>query len=142
MTAVTTSTIVTKDTEETIHGVTVLRHHRENFGYDWMELISGHDWTVLGGWGCDGWDLGQWPYVMLAVTLTADERGPLFGVATYIEGDVTCEYYRTQARQWDAITEHAFGWWKGGMADGPADLPEAAAELPSRYRQPYRVHAA
>jgi len=142
MTAVTTSTITTKDTGETIHGVTVLRNHRENFGYDWMDLISEHDWTALGNWGSDGWDLGQWPYIILATTQTADEKGPLFGVATYTEGDVTCEYYRTQARQWDAITEHAYQWWKNGGADGPADLPEAAAELPSRYRQPCGLAAA
>ena len=59
----------------------------------------------------------------------------------YCEGDVTC-FYRTKARQWDAISEHAFTYWKNGQAHGPDDLPEAAAELPSRYRMPYAVHAA
>jgi hypothetical protein len=47
----------------------------------------------------------------------------------------TCTFYRTKARQWGAITEHAFSYWKNGQAHGPADLPEAAAELPSRERR-------
>ncbi|MDQ0733483.1 hypothetical protein QFZ57_004342, partial [Arthrobacter sp. B1I2] len=38
----------------------------------------------------------------------------------------------------EAITEHAFFSWKNGQAQGPDNLPEAAAELPSRYREPYR----
>jgi hypothetical protein len=107
-----------------------------------MELIEEHGWAVLSSWGCDGWDLGQWPYVMVAVTRTADSIGNLFGIATYCEGDVTCTYYRTKARLWDAITEQAFYHWKNGQAQGPADLPEAASELPSRYRMPYVVRDA
>ena len=99
-----------------------------------MEAIEAEGWTVLGSWGCDGWDLGQWPYVMVAAIRTADAIGNLFGVASYCEGDVTCTFYRTQHAQWEKITEHA----KNGQAHGPADLPEAAAELPSRYRGPYR----
>lgn len=41
-----------------------------------------------------------------------------------------------------AITERAFFSWKNGQAHGPDGLPEAAAELPSRYRMPYPVNAA
>ena len=137
MTAVSKKTVTLADTEETIDGVTVLGHYHMNGGYDWMELIEEHGWAVLSSWGCDGWDLGQWPYVMVAVTRTADSIGNLFGIATYCEGDVTCTYYRTKARLYDAITEQAFFHWKNGQAQGPSDLPEAAAELPSRYRIPY-----
>ncbi|MEV8150549.1 hypothetical protein AB0O52_20695 [Arthrobacter sp. NPDC080073] len=133
------ATVTTKDTGEEIHGVTVLGDYHLNGGYDWMELIGEHGWAVIPSWGCDGWDLGQWPYVMVAGIRTADEIGNLFGVATYTEGDVTCTFYRTKAAQWDAITEHAFYWWKNGQAQGPEDLPMAAAELPSRYRQPCTV---
>jgi hypothetical protein len=139
MNAVTTATVTTKDTNEVIHDAPVLRDYHMNDGYDWMELIGEHGWAVIPSWGCDGWDLGQWPYVMLAGIRTADSTGNLFGIATYCEGDVTTSYYRTQARQWDAITEYAFFQWKTGQAQGPADLPEAPAELPSRYRQPCTV---
>ena len=62
----------------------------------------------------------------------------LYGIPMHCEGDVRT-YDRTQARQWEAITEHAFFSWKNGQAHGPADLPEAAAELPTRYRIPFSV---
>ena len=136
MNAVTKRTVTTVDTGETVHDVPVLVDYHMNDGYDWMDVISEHGWAVIPSWGHDGWDLGQWPYVMVAVTRTADSIGNLFGIATYCEGDVTCTYYRTKARLWDAITEQAFFHWKNGQAHGPDDLPEAAAELPSRYRIP------
>ncbi|MFE4230127.1 hypothetical protein ACFRJ8_19815 [Arthrobacter sp. NPDC056886] len=47
-----------------------------------------------------------------------------------------------EGRQWDAISEHAFFHWRNGQAHGPDDLPEAAAELPSRYRMPYMANVA
>ncbi|MCU1533106.1 MAG: hypothetical protein JWO49_2677 [Arthrobacter sp.] len=49
-------------------------------------------------WGCDGRDLGSWPYVMVAGIRTADRIGNLTGVATYCEGDVKTTYYRTSGR--------------------------------------------
>jgi hypothetical protein len=142
MNAVTIRTVTTADTGETVDGVPVLVDYHMNDGYDWMDVIAEHGWSVLSGWGCDGWDLGQWPYVMVAAIRTADTIGKLFGVATYCEGDVRCTFYRSNARQWEAITEQAFFHWKNGQADGPEDLPETAAELPVRYRRPYTVHEA
>lgn len=139
MNAITIKTVTTVDTGETIDGVTVLGDYHMNGGYDWMELIGEHGWAVIPSWGCDGWDLGQWPYVMVAGIRTADEIGNLFGMATYCEGDVRTTFYRTKARFWDAISEQAFFHWKNGQAQGPEDLPMAAAELPSRYRQPCTV---
>ncbi|MET3165268.1 UNVERIFIED_ORG: hypothetical protein ABIB19_003702 [Arthrobacter sp. UYEF10] len=137
MNAVRTASVTTQDTNEVIPAAVVLGDYHLNDGYDWMDLIGEHGWAAVPGWGSEGWDLGQWPYVIVAATAATDNTGKLYGVATYCEGDVTCTYYRTQARQWDAITEHAFFSWKHGQAHGPADLPEAAAELPSRDRQPY-----
>jgi len=136
MKATSVKTITTEDTGETIDGVTVLVDYHMNDGYDWMGIISEDGWAVIPSWGCDGWDLGQWPYVMVAGIRTADAVGNLFGMATYCEGDVTTTFYRTQARFFDAVSEQAFYHWKNGQAQGPADLPEAAAELPSRYRIP------
>jgi hypothetical protein len=57
-------------------------------------------------------------------------------MATYCEGDVRTYWFRTKARFWTAISEQAFFHWKNGQAQGPDDLPEAAAEMPSRYRMP------
>jgi hypothetical protein len=82
MNAIATATVTTKDTGEAIEGVSVLGDYHMNGGYDWMELIEAEGWAVIPSWGCDGWDLGQWPYVMVAATRTADSIGNLFGVAT------------------------------------------------------------
>ena len=136
MNAITIKTVTTEDTGESIEGVTVLGDYHMNTGYDWMELIGEHGWAVIPSWGCDGWDLGQWPYVMVAGTRTADAIGNLFGMATYCEGDVKTTFDRSKAKFWDAVSEQAFFHWKNGQAHGPDDLPEAAAELPSRYRIP------
>jgi hypothetical protein len=66
--------MTTADTGETIDGVPVLVDYHMNDGYDWMDVIAEHGWAVIPSWGCDGWDLGQWPYVMVAGTRTADEH--------------------------------------------------------------------
>ena len=139
MNAVLTKTVTTQDTGETIEGVTVLGNYHMNDGYDWMEEIWQHGWVVIPSWGADGWDLGSWPYVMLAGIRTADSIGNLFGVATYCEGDVSCTFYRTKARYWDEISRHAHFWWTSGQAGGPEDLPEKAADMPAKYRQPCTV---
>ncbi|VXC21109.1 hypothetical protein ARTHRO9AX_220242 [Arthrobacter sp. 9AX] len=68
MNAIATDTATTADTNEVIEAVSVLRDYHENGGCDWMELIDAEGWAILGVWGCEGWDLGQWPYVMIAVT--------------------------------------------------------------------------
>lgn len=136
MNAVRTATITTEDTGEKIPAAVVLGNYDMNDGYDWVDLIKEHGWAAIPNWGADGWNLGQWPYVIVAATRTADSTGNLFGVAIYRDGNVTCTYYRTEARQWDEITKHAHYWWKNGQAHGPADLPEDPAELPSRHRQP------
>lgn len=137
MTETTTTEVVTADTGETIPGAPVLGDFHFGDGYDWIDAIAEDGWTAIPNWGSEGWDLGQWPYVVVAAIRTADRIGNLFGVATYCEGDVTTRYFRTKRAQWDAITEQAFFSWKNGQAAGPADLPAAAAELPARDRAPY-----
>lgn len=139
MNAITTATITTQDTAEILFNVPVLGDYHMNTGYDWMEDIEPAGWVVLPSWGCDGWDVGQWPYVMLALLRTNDAEGELFAMATYCEGDVKTTYYRTQSAQWAAITAYAFWQWKNGQADGPADLPETIEDLPVKYRTPYTV---
>ena len=142
MNAITTESVTTADTGEVIPDAPVLRDYHANGGYHWMDLVAEHGWTVIPSWGSEGWDLGQWPYVMVAGIRTADEAGNLFGMATYCEGDVRTTFYRTKARFWEAITEQAFFHWKNGQAQGPEDLPEAAGELPGRYRRPCVIHDA
>ncbi|WP_235509734.1 hypothetical protein [Arthrobacter sp. Soil761] len=98
MNAITTETVTTADTGEVITDAPVLRDYHANGGYDWMDLIAEHGWTVIPSWGSEGWDLGNWPYVMVAVIRTADSIGNLFGIATYCEGDVKTYWCRCVIR--------------------------------------------
>lgn len=98
MNAISITTITTEDTGETIHDLPVLVNYHMNDGYDWMDVISEHGWAVIPSWGCDGWDLGQWPYVMVAGIRTADKIGNLFGMATYCEGDVKTYWWKCDIR--------------------------------------------
>ncbi len=129
----TTRTVTTKDTHEDIAAAVLLDHHNGD-GYEWMDKIGAEGWAAVPNWGSEGWDLGQWPYVMVAATKTADKNGALYGMATYCEGDTTTSWFRSQIAQWEAITEQAFFSWTMGQAPGPADLPATAAGLPDRDR--------
>lgn len=112
METITARTIVTQDTRETIEGVTFLTDYHMNDGYDWMDQINEHGWYAVSSWGEDGWDLGQWPYAVIAATSTFDRGGALYGVAVYVEGDVSCTFYRKREAQRAEITRHAHYWWK------------------------------
>lgn len=47
-------------------------------GYDWIDLVTeAPGWAVIPSWGLDGWDMGSWPYVIVAtctVAIPEDDR--------------------------------------------------------------------
>ncbi len=110
------------------------RRTRSGDGYDWMDDLRG--WTVISGWGVDGWDLGAWPYQILAVSRAHDAVGDVFGMCTYTEGDTTARALRTQDALYEAITDYAYSIWRF-VGNGPENLPARRAALPRQYSQPY-----
>ncbi|MGD9430978.1 hypothetical protein ACKVM7_001161 [Arthrobacter russicus] len=134
-------TVTTKDTEESVFPAPVLLNYHMNDGYDWMDEIEHYGFGVLGVWGRDGWNLGTWPYVLCAIAKRSDEVGPLFGMATYCEGDVVTSWYRTREAHWAAITEWAFQEWKLS-GNGPADLPATVEGLRDEHRCPPSLYTA
>jgi hypothetical protein len=128
---------VTTDTEEIIIAPELPADDRTGDGYDWMGTLPGSGWVPLPSWGSEGWDAGTWPYIIFTVARHRDDAGELFGYGTYVEGDTSTRWFRSQDQCFAAITEEVFFHWKSGQSDGPPDLPEAAVELPSRYRLPY-----
>lgn len=48
-------------------------------------------WHAEASWGRDGWDLGAWP--LIAVALYADDEHGRYAAATFVEGDVTIARY-------------------------------------------------
>jgi hypothetical protein len=137
-----TTSYTTKDTNEIVRHTAP--HGREDAqgysldGYDWMEAAKGTNWHTVPGWGKDGWDAGQWPYVILTLAKGQDEAGPFYGMTTYCEGDLSATFYRSQMEQWKAITEWCRWNWLHGQGDGPKfEAPfESAAEL-EIYGRPY-----
>ena len=131
-----TRTKATVDTREPVI-VPLLVDYHLNGGYDWMAEVNARGWDTPGMWGNEGWDLGQWPYIIVATRTLDTDTGPLHAVATYTEGDVETRWYRQQERCWEAISAEAFACWKRREAHGPHPLPEHPADLPDDLRRPF-----
>ena len=106
--------------------------------YTWMrELPFG--WEAVGVWGTEGWDLGCWPYE--AVAHFDDVLDVIYGLAHYIEGDVTVRAFSSREARDAATDELALSTWLQ-VGNGPREgLPARntpAAEIPARFRGPYR----
>ena len=109
-------------------------------GYGWIEKSRdklGLD--AVSGWGLDGWDLGDWPYVIYS--LTSDR----LTVVAYVEGDLTFETFadRDGAR---ARLDAALLFYSGYAADAlravfpGAAVPGSVLDVPERFRGPFSWH--
>jgi len=101
-------------------------------GYGWIGALSA-GWYAVGVWGrTGGWNLGRWPYVIIAHYDSPDR----YAVATYVEGDLTITAHPDRASR-DADTDRiAASYWRN-YSDGPADLPDRDEDIPDHYRGPY-----
>lgn len=95
-------------------------------GYDWMNALP-EGWHAEPSWGRDGWDLGAWPLIVVA--LYADDERGRYAVATFVEGSVTMQRYPSRERLNAAVDEIAEFHWRLGQASGPQDLPEGQGLL-------------
>lgn len=127
----------TTDTDETVIVPGLPADDRMGDGYDWMETLESTGWSALPNWGSEGWDAGAWPLIVFAVARTRDEDGELFGYGTYVEGDTSAHWYRSQTACFEAITAEVFFHWQMEQSDGPKVLPATAGELPDADRKPY-----
>ena len=128
---------VMTDTAEPVTAPVLPADDRGGDGYDWMAALEGTAWSVLPNWGSEGWDAGSWPYIIFAVARSRDVSGELFGYGTYVEGDTSTHWFRSQDACFEAITAEVFFHWASGQSDGPDSLPATAAELPDQDRKPY-----
>lgn len=71
----------------------------------------------------EGWYAGSWPYIIFAVARSRDVSGELFGYGTYVEGDTSTHWFRSQDACFEAITVEVFFHWAPGQSDGPDSLP-------------------
>jgi hypothetical protein len=103
-------------------------------GYEWMEEGLPEGWHAEPIWGRDGWDLGAWPYVIVALFI--DDERERYAVTTYIEGDINVKRYQSRGALYVAVNEIAEFHWRLGQSRGPRDLPEGSGLL-SHHTGPY-----
>lgn len=110
-------------------------------GYSDMEAEAGRGWAAVSGWGRDGWDLGDWPYVVLYVR---PDRADLLQI---VEGDRTLWHFDT-AEDRDAAIDYLFLWYSAGegwsplqVGNGPdanrAALDAGTFRVPPEFRGPF-----
>lgn len=114
-------------------------------GYDQMEVLEHRKgWHAVSSWGCDGWDLGSWPYVVVYTWGTN-----LYRLAVNCEGDLDTYSFATIEDR-NAAMDYLFGWytlaegslgWFEGLPEGITreDLDAGTADIPTAYRGPYRA---
>lgn len=90
-------------------------------GWDWIDALTG-GWAAAGVWGCDGWNLGSWPLVIIAVCRIDTSNGAVWGVCTYVEGDLDVTAHLTRDAMIQAVDQIAEFYWRH-LEHGPKDLP-------------------
>lgn len=109
-------------------------------GYGDMAAAEDDGWRAIPGWGRDGWDLGDWPYVII---YKRDVPGE-YQLQQITEGDHTAYSFGT-AEDRDAAIDYLFLWYSAGQDwspvtyEGRAMLDEGTLTVPDRYRGPYRA---
>lgn len=105
-------------------------------GYDAIEFA--HDkrgWQAMPNWGRDGYDLGQWPYIIIFWRNLKDGRRQ---VAEYCEGDVVVYTCPSDEIRQQVTDELAFWHWKFQDREWVASY-ETVDDLPAELRGPYRA---
>lgn len=103
-------------------------------GEEWIEKAAELGWTVPGLWGRDGWNLGRFPYVIIAVY--ANKEAQVWAAVTYVEGDTEVYAYSTRD-EWDRkVTEIAAWYWRH-YQNGPDDLPDEGNDFLPHHMGPF-----
>jgi hypothetical protein len=98
------------------------RDYRESDdGYSDMEAEEKRGWRALAGWGRDGWDLGDWPYVVMYTRRSGDK----FELMQIVEGDRTAYEFAT-ADDRRAALDYLFLWYAAGESWAPLTYEDRA----------------
>lgn len=81
-------------------------------GYDRAEYMRRYHWLGVASWGRDGWDLGDWPYVMVFVNATTPSMLHGWQFVINVEGDTTTYRFDTQAERNEGIDQWALAEWR------------------------------
>lgn len=112
---------ITKDTGETILVPAPASRKIDGDGIDWARLLR-NPWRAVPSWGRQGYELGSWPDVVFALADYSTPEGMLYGYCTYVEGEITPMWFRTEQQRSQAITAEACEYWANGPAICPTEL--------------------
>jgi hypothetical protein len=100
-------------------------------GYDQMERLGQASWSPVSSWGRDGWDLGDWPYVIVYARVY--KNAPQVLIVT--EGDNDLWEFPDKQTQSSFIDEWAQWWWEN-HSNGPSeDTPAEDRKGPYRSKE-------
>lgn len=108
-------------------------------GYDRMDLAAKvkPPWRAVGSWGRDGWDLGQWPYVVFYLR----EVDGAFQYATNVEGDVYAWSFPTEEMRNTAVDAEALWYWQqrgeSWVQRREGSEPYTVDTMPEKLRGPF-----
>jgi hypothetical protein len=124
-------------------------YSRSDNGYGDIEVNAEEGWNALSSWGLDGWDLGEWPFVVLSVR-TQEEGYELLSV---VEGDHTLYCFDSQEERaaaidflfvWYGLSRNYAGWiaagipaWDGKTSPARALLNRGELAVPAQLRGPF-----
>jgi hypothetical protein len=108
-------------------------------GYSDMEAEARRGWHTVAGWGSDGWDLGDWPFVSMLIRRHDDS----FQLMQIVEGDRTVYAFDSEGDLHAAI-DYLFLWYSAGESWSPVtyenrdDLNAGTLRVDAKFRGPYR----
>lgn len=118
---------------------------RSSDGYDDMNLAEETGWHALSSWGRDGWNLGDWPYVVIYTRTSGypDTSDRVYELMQVCEGDHT-EYRFDHEEDRSAALDYLFLWYAAGRDWAPltweqrTQLDAGKLEVDEKFRGPYR----
>lgn len=112
-------------------------------GYEDMTAENKRGWSEVSGWGRDGWDLGQWPYVVIYTQdFNAGTPAASYGLMQICEGDRTV-YAFTSAEDREAAINYLFLWYSADQRWSPLTweqreaLDAGTVEVDPKYLGPF-----
>lgn len=104
-------------------------------GYHYIQTLETKGWRAVSAWGQDGWDLGEWPYL---VYMICDNNGE-YMLRERCEGDLYTWVYDSAEDREKALNEIAARQWRinrerYGISED--ELPNKG-EIPAKFRGPF-----
>lgn len=99
-------------------------------GYDLMEVAGRDGWRPISSWGKDGWDLGDWPYVVVYWRTPAPGE---YQVATVVEGDVDAHTFATPEERVEHTDGIADFYWRAHASRSPWLTERSKADRSGPY---------